>query len=87
MLKAPELYFFDTCVRAIWELEHYQWEDWRGKAAERKSPRERPMDKDDHEIECIGRILVQQPMFHPMPAAIHTEADAGKQSKDFDVYT
>jgi phage terminase large subunit-like protein len=61
IVRAPELYVFDTCVRTIWEIEHYQWEDWRGKAAERKSPKERPMDKDDHEIECLGRILVRQP--------------------------
>jgi len=90
LLKAPELYIFDTCIRTIWELEHLQWEDWRGKAAERKSPRERPMDKDDHCIECVGRILVQQPEWHPMPVerTVHSEdVDTGKTSKDFDVYS
>lgn len=66
MLNAPEIYIFDTCVRTIWEVEHYQWDDWRGKAAERKSPMEKPMDKDDHMIENLGRLLVQEAAFAPM---------------------
>lgn len=61
----PKLYVFDTCPRLIWEIEHYQWDDWRGKTAETKNPREKPMDKDDHEIECVGRILLEEPMFVP----------------------
>ena len=88
ILKAPELYIFDTCIRSIWEFEHYQWDDWRGKASERKSPRERPMDKDDHCIECVGRILVQEPEWYPMPVerAIPNDGDTGKSSKDFEAY-
>ena len=88
IIRAPELYIFDTCVRTIWEIEHYQWEDWRRKAAERKASKERPMDKDDHCIECVGRILVRQPSFHPMPAPrdAHSESTQGQQSQDFEVY-
>jgi len=67
IIVAPELYVFDTCKRTIWELEHLVWDEWRGTAAERKSPKEKPVDKDDHEIEDLGRILVQEPVFFPMP--------------------
>lgn len=63
MIFAPKLYFFDTCVRTIWEMEHYQWAEWTGKTKDKKSPSEKPMDKDDHCIECIGRILIQDPTF------------------------
>jgi len=46
------------------------------------------MDKDDHEIECLGRIIVRQPAFYPMPitATTHSGSSQGQQSKDFEVY-
>lgn len=66
MIIAPELYIFDNCLRIIYELEHLQWDDWRGKAAERKSPMEKPMDKDDHMIENLGRLLLLDPKFIPL---------------------
>ena len=66
MIIAPELYFFNTCQRTIWEIEHLVWDDWRGKAGERKDPMEKPVDKDDHMIENLGRILVQEiPFIEP----------------------
>lgn len=66
IIVAPELYIFDTCERTIWELEHLVWDEWRGKVAERKNPKEKPVDRDDHCIENLGRILVQEPVFFPM---------------------
>jgi len=66
IIRAPEIFIFNTCERTIWEFEHYQWDDWRGKAAERKAPKEKPMDKDDHMIENLGRILLQEFEFVPM---------------------
>lgn len=86
MLNAPELYVFDTCMRTIWELEHYQWDDWRGKAAERKDPKEKPQDKDDHMIECAGRLLLQEPAFVPMVAQQDTQHNEVKTNKQFDPF-
>lgn len=68
MLIAPELFIFDHCTRTIWEFEHYQWDEWRGITADNKTPKEKPMDKDDHQIENLGRILLQEVPFSPMPA-------------------
>jgi len=84
IILAPELYIFSTCERMIWEFGHYQWDDWRGKIAERKAPKETPMDKDDHMIENLGRILLQELAFVPMI----TESSKGSigERKDFDVY-
>jgi phage terminase large subunit-like protein len=62
-IKAPELYFFETCQRVIWEMEHCRWDEWAGKAAENKDAKEKTIDKDDHFIESIGRIMVQEPQF------------------------
>lgn len=65
-IKAPMIYFFNTCTRTIWEMEHYQWDDWRGTAGERKDPKPTPQDKDDHMIENLGRALLDPPSFEPM---------------------
>lgn len=66
-IKSPELYIFDTCKHTIYEFEHYRWDEWLGKMAERKDRKEKTVDKDDHFIENIGRILIQNPVFIPMP--------------------
>lgn len=59
--RPPELYVFDTCQRTIWEFEHWQYQEYTGKTAERKSPSEKPMDRDDHAMECLGRALIDNP--------------------------
>jgi len=63
VIVAPELYIFDICVRHIFEVQHYQWDEWRGVVADRKAPKEKAQDKDDHTIENMGRILIQEPVF------------------------
>lgn len=59
LLKSPEVYIFANCQRLIYEIEHYQWDDWRGTTKERKDQKDRPVDKDDHLIEALGRILIK----------------------------
>ena len=76
IIVAPELYIFDTCKRTIWEVEHLVWDEWRGTASERKSPKEKPVDKDDHMIENMGRLLVQEPVFIPMPKTRVSQKDS-----------
>jgi len=65
-LKAPELFIFDTCLRTIWEMEHWQYQEWEGKAADKRSRSEKPQDKDDHMMENLGRALIDQPRFFEM---------------------
>jgi len=66
VIKAPELYVFSSCKRTIWEIEHYRWDNWVGKAADRRTPKPKPVDKDDHMIENLGRALLAEPVFEPM---------------------
>lgn len=66
IIKPPELYVFNNCRRTIYEFEHWQWENWRGKIAQYKDPREKPMDKDDHMMENIGRILLEELVFEEL---------------------
>lgn len=63
MQKAPEVYFFDTCNRTLWEMEHYRWQEYLGKSADLHNPKEKPVDKDDHMIENLGRALFNEPKF------------------------
>ena len=65
MLKAPELYIFSTCERTIYEMEHYRWQEYTGKGADLHNPKEKPVDKDDHMVENLGRALYNEISFIP----------------------
>lgn len=73
MMKAPEVYVFDTCQRTIYEMEHYRWQENTGKSADNKNASDKPVDKDDHMIENLGRCLYNEPVFIPYerPQAIY----------------
>jgi len=62
-IKKPELLVFSTCKQTIWEIEHWRWQEWRGKTGMERNRKEVPIDKDDHLIEALGRILIQEPQF------------------------
>jgi hypothetical protein len=67
LVKKPMLYFFESAVRTIWEAEHWQYNEWTGKAAEKRNQSEKPMDKDDHQMENLGRALLDEVPFVQMP--------------------
>lgn len=54
----PNLFVFNTCMRHIWEFEHWQWDEWKGKTRDNKNESEKPKDKDDHMLEALGRNLL-----------------------------
>jgi phage terminase large subunit-like protein len=66
MMKAPEVYIFNTCPRTIFEMEHYRWQEFTGKNADNHNAKEKPVDKDDHMIENLGRCLYNEPRFIPI---------------------
>lgn len=63
LVQLPDLWVFNTCVEHIWEFEHWQYHEYKGKQAEYKSRSEKPQDKDDHMMECLGRFLIEDPQF------------------------
>jgi len=81
--KMPELYFFDTCPRHLWEMEHYRWQEWVGRTAEDKNPKEKPVDKDDHMIEDLGRFLFMNPSF---VENVQDQSLEGFSNQSFDPY-
>lgn len=67
MIQAPELYVFENCQQTIWEIEHWRWQELKGRSAENRNAPNAPIDKDDHLIEDLGRILIQEPQWFPIP--------------------
>lgn len=57
MIVAPKIYFLSTCKRHIWEMQHYRWDEWTGRSADKHGQKQKPLDKDDHMIENLGRFL------------------------------
>lgn len=62
-VRTPQMFVFENCTRHIWEFEHWQWDEWRGRSAENKSPKEKPVDKDDHMMENVGRVFLSGAKF------------------------
>jgi phage terminase large subunit-like protein len=63
MIKPPEVYIFNTCERTIKEFENYVWDEYRGRGSDEKDPKPRPKDINDHFIENIHRLLIQEYKF------------------------
>ena len=83
MQRPPELYIFNTCQRTVFEFEHYRWDEWRGKTGDNRNRKEKPVDKDDHMIENLGRALISEHVFFEKPATNYTGVI---ESTDLDPY-
>lgn len=55
----PMLLISQLCERFIWELQHWQWQEYSGKTADKRGKNPRPEDKNDHFIEAVGRVLLE----------------------------
>jgi len=82
----PMLRSFDTCERANWEIGRWQWQDWRGISAQFKNPKEKPIDKDDHMIENLGRILLANIRFEEVVIERTVPSWAIKKKDSLDPY-
>ncbi|MFA5340687.1 MAG: hypothetical protein WC332_02815 [Clostridia bacterium] len=65
MIRRPEIYIFSSCTHLKKELENYVWDDWRGKAADDRTEKGQPKDKDDHFVECLHRLLIEEYRYIP----------------------
>ena len=54
---APQLYIFSDCEKLIEYLPQYRWKPQRQNFTEEEPP-EKPRKKDDHNIDCLGHILL-----------------------------
>jgi len=70
-LRQPELYIFDTCQVTIKQLDQYVWQEWKGSTKDEKKLSGRPIDKDDHNVENLHRLLLFEPAFVPYQFSRH----------------
>jgi phage terminase large subunit-like protein len=78
-VKQPELYIFSTCERTIKEFENYVWDEYKGRGSDEKDPKPRPKDINDHFIENVHRLLIEEPQYIEYVRATN-------QSDNFDKY-
>jgi hypothetical protein len=57
----PNVFVFDDLEGVDYELRHYVWDDWSAKAAQNQTEKQTPKKKNDHFIEGIHRILLDEP--------------------------
>lgn len=57
----PKLYIFKNCVNLIEHVKMYQWK--RASIMQDEDAKERPREKDDHDVDALGYILMTRP--HP----------------------
>lgn len=66
-VKPPMLFVVGAhCPRTVYEFEHWQWDEWRGSGSDEKNPKAKPVDKDDHQMENIGRAFLENTEFTEM---------------------
>lgn len=54
--KYPSMFVFPHCTQTQWEFMNWMWDEWSGITAEKKDPRPKPQDKNDHFMEALGRV-------------------------------
>ena len=63
MIRPPGMYYMNHCSRTIWETLHWQWQEYAGKSQERHKRSGTPQDKDDHFMEALGRVFLDNAQF------------------------
>lgn len=88
MLVAPEIYIFDTCPILIKQLEEYVWGEWKGGNKDSKQPMGRPLDKNDHNVENLHRLLLAEFIFVPynLPQTIRSGRNQEAERFELDPY-
>jgi len=79
MISPPTMYICDNCVHTLRELDNYVWDEYKGRQADEKNPKPKPKDKNDHNVENIHRLSIEDFRFYPFI----TEE---KEDKNFDKY-
>ena len=59
----PSLYVFNNLTRFRYEITHYVWGNWKKETALSKEQKQKPVDKDDHLMECLYRLILIKPEY------------------------
>lgn len=61
-VNKPKLFFSkERCPKTIRSMRNLQYEDWTGKNANDKDPKEREKDKENHGADCIRYLCISKP--------------------------
>ena len=83
MIKRPEILIFDTCPVAVKQFEEWVWQTQRGRGADMRQERGRPVDKNDHQPENLRRLLQANFNFEREIESVETYE---MKPQDFDPY-
>ena len=68
IINKPKLFFSrDRCVQTIRSMRNLQYEEWSGKTAEEKDPKEVEKDKENHGADCVRYLLIGRPKYPTKP--------------------
>lgn len=59
--RFPNLFVFEDLTGVIHQIFHYQWDEFPLKTQQKQDQKQSPIKKDDHYIEGIHRILLDEP--------------------------
>ena len=63
----PKLFFNKFNVKkTIHSMQNHQYEEWIGKIAGERDPKEKPKDKDTHGADCVRYLCMSNPTFGKM---------------------
>ena len=65
LIVAPELFIFETCKVTRNQLNSYVWDEHATKTADQKQPKPKPKDKNDHHVENLHRLVIENYQFTP----------------------
>lgn len=59
----PQLRVSRYCTQTIYEFQHYMWDEYH-RSPEEKDPKEKPLKKSDHFMDCLRYIFNAGPRFY-----------------------
>ena len=64
LTNSPRLFFHRTRVpQSLHSIRNYQFDEWRGKTANDRDPKEKEKQKDTHGADCIRYLCMSNPTF------------------------
>lgn len=64
LTNRPALYFHKiNCKTTIRSMRNHQYEEWTGKTAGEKDPKEKTKDKETHGADCVRYLCMSNPVF------------------------
>lgn len=73
----PKIFFHKGRVpKTIHSVKNHQYEEWVGKIAGERDPKEKPKDKDTHGADCIRYLCMSNPRFQRMREELYELEEA-----------